>query len=135
MPLASFTYPDDQARAWADYRQQFAGDPAGTPVAAGNIYFPYAISGDDPPWRPLRVWSNGVKTFILFAPGFQDYQAGAPVLEAVTGGCGLCIFRSAPTATLNYRWDGQYIVYDGVLDQAELVSGQTRVVLTRAGAN
>lgn len=135
MPLASFTYPDDQARAWSDYQDQFAGDPAGTPVATGNIYFPYAISGDDPPWRPLRVWSNGVKTFILFAPGFQHYQAGAPVLEAVTGGCGLCIFRRASTATLNYRWDGQYIVYDGVLDQAELVSGQTRVMLTRAGAN
>lgn len=139
MPLASFTYPDDQAREWADYRQQFSSAPPGTPAAAGNVYFPYTISGDDPPWRPLRVWSNGVKTFILFAPGFQRYQAGVPVLEAIIGGCGLCIFRSAPTATLNYRWSGQYIVYDGVLDVAELVTGagasQTRVVLKRVGVN
>jgi type IV secretion system protein VirB9 len=135
MPLASFTYPDDQARAWAAYQQQFAAGPPGAPNSPGNVYFPYAISGDAPSWRPLRAWSNGQKTFILFAPGFRNYQAGAPVLEAITGGCGLCVFRSPQTATLNYRWDGQYIVYDGVLDQAELVSGQTRVVLTRAGAN
>jgi P-type conjugative transfer protein TrbG len=133
-PLTGFTYPDDQVAAWARYQDEMGTDPPGTPVSAGDVYFPYTISGDDPPWQPLRVWSNGLKTYILFAPGFQHDQSGAPVLEAIEGGCGLCIFRSAPTAVLNARWDGNYLVYDGVLDHAELVAGNQSVQIDRVGA-
>ncbi|MGH7097850.1 MAG: TrbG/VirB9 family P-type conjugative transfer protein, partial [Stellaceae bacterium] len=100
VPLTGFTYPDNQVAAWSAYRQQIGADPPGTPASAGNVYFPYVLSGDDPTWRPLRVWSNGVKTWLLFAPGFQRYQSGAPVLEAITAGCGLCVFRGPATAVL-----------------------------------
>ena len=134
VPLTGFTYPDTQVAAWSAYQQQIGADPPGTPASAGNVYFPYILSGDDPTWRPLRVWSNGVKTWLLFAPGFQRYQSGAPVLEAITAGCGLCVFRGPATAVLNTRWNGDYLVYDGVLDHAELVAGAQTVRIDRVGA-
>ncbi|HTT79058.1 MAG TPA: TrbG/VirB9 family P-type conjugative transfer protein, partial [Stellaceae bacterium] len=96
--------------------------------------FPYTIEGNAT-FRPLRVWSNGVKTFFLFSPGFQNYQAGSPVLEAITGGCGLCIFSSVPTAVLNARWSGDFLTYDGVIDHAELIAGGERIRVDRYGAN
>jgi P-type conjugative transfer protein TrbG len=134
IPYTGWTYADDMVSAWQRYQDQMTGDPPGTPASAGNIYFPYTIDGADPSWRPLRVWSNGEKTFILFAPGFQHSQGGAPVLEAITGGCGLCIFRSLPTAVLNTRWDGNYMIYDGVLDHGALMAGNQAVRIDRVGA-
>ena len=41
--------------------------------------FGYEISGDNPPWRPLRVYSDGVKTYILFPP-----NVGSSELPALT---------------------------------------------------
>jgi type IV secretion system protein VirB9 len=109
-------------------------DAQASPPDAGTVYFQYQVSGPAVSWYPLRVWSNGVKTWLLFPPGFQHYQAGAPVLEAITGGCGLCIFRSTPTAVLNTRWYANYLIYNGVIDHAALVSGNQALRIDRVGA-
>ncbi len=130
--LTAFSYPADPNTELAGV-QQAMGDAPPDSGPGGNIYLPYVIGGDDPSWRPLRVWSNGRKTFILFPPSMQYDQQGAPVLEGIEGGCGLCIFRGPATAVLNFRKWGQYYIYDGVIDRAMLVSGDTHVLLTRVG--
>src|SRR3546814_9319996 len=43
---------------------------AAAPVAAGialpSLSFGYRVSGDRPDWRPVRVFDDGVRTFIEF---------------------------------------------------------------------
>src|SRR5690606_27718080 len=47
----------------------FKVDPfngGGSNVALENIRFRYAITGDNPPWRPLRAFDDGHKVYIEF---------------------------------------------------------------------
>lgn len=42
-------------------------------------YIRYAITGDNPPWRPFDVYSDGQKTYVRFPPAMAYGQA--PALE------------------------------------------------------
>lgn len=92
------------------------------------------MSGDNPGWKPLRVYTDGAKTYIEFprSIGFTS----APTLVALDNTSGW--FSSGNTQMVNYRMLGNRYVVDRVLDRAELISGvgsgQTRVVITRDGA-
>jgi type IV secretion system protein VirB9 len=130
MPLVAFNYPDDTRREssarWRNVAWGFgASDPA-------NLDFGYRISGDDPGWRPLRVYTDGAKTYIQF-PRAMAFGT-APVLVGLTGGGW---FSRPSEQMINYRIAGDRYIVDRVLDRAELVSGvghdQTRVRITRDG--
>jgi type IV secretion system protein TrbG len=89
------------------------------------------LSGDDPSWKPLRVYTDGAKTYIEFPRTISFTSAPALVALDNTGGW----FSSGSTQMVNYRMLGNRYVVDRVLDRAELISGvgsgQTRVVITR----
>jgi type IV secretion system protein TrbG len=36
-----------------------------------QLRFRYAISGDTPPWRPLRAFDDGQRVFIQFPDGYR----------------------------------------------------------------
>ena len=59
MAAVSWTYPSDQLLA---LRRQNAAAQAALPVASNvaldNIRFRYAITGDNPPWKPLRAFDD-----------------------------------------------------------------------------
>jgi len=138
MPLIAFNYPDDTQRRWSAYRQNVAfRAPASDPSAGGNaadLDFGFRISGDNPRWRPLRVYTDGAKTYIQFPHSLGFGSAPALVGLARDGS-----WFSAPTEeVVNYRIVGNRYVVDQVLDRAELVSGvgrgQTRVLITRDGS-
>src|SRR3546814_19256803 len=82
MTAISWTYPQDQLLA---LRRRNENADAATPIASGvtleNLRFRYAISGDNPPWRPVRAFDDGSKVFIEF-PGRID-QGEAPPLSVV----------------------------------------------------
>jgi type IV secretion system protein VirB9 len=138
MPLVAFNYPDDMQRQWSAYRQTVAFGakantlPTGENVA--NLDFGFQLSGDNPGWKPLRVYTDGAKTYIEF-PRTISFTS-APTLVALDNSGGW--FSSGNTQMVNYRMLGDRYVVDRVLDRAELISGvgsgQTRVVITRDGA-
>ena len=135
MPLVAFNYPDDAQRQWAAYRQQVAFGSAATDLPTGeslvNLDFGYRLSGDDPGWRPLRVYTDGAKTYIQFPPDVAN--ASAPVLVGLADDGNW--FADPTTQMVNYRMQGDRYVVDRVLDRAALISGvgsgETRVVITR----
>lgn len=115
MAAVSWTYPQD--RLLALQRQNVQADAA-KPVAAGidlaNLHFRYAISGDNPAWRPLRAWDDGSKVYIEF-PGRLD-QGEAPPLFVV-GPLG-------DSQLVNYRVSGNHYIVDRLFAAAELRLGE-----------
>lgn len=138
MPLVAFNYPDEMRRQWSEYRQAVAFGTAATTLPTGenvaNLDFGFRISGDNPSWKPLRVYTDEVRTYIEFPRTIGSTSAPALVALANDGGW----FSPASTQLVNYRMQGNRFVVDSVLSRAELISGvgrgQTRVVITRDGA-
>ena len=138
MPLIGFNYPDDMERQWSAYQQRAAWAAASSTLPSGqniaNLDFGFRLSGDDPAWRPLRVYTDGAKTYIQF-PRAMAFGA-APALVGLDNGRHW--FSRRPRQMVNYRVTGDRYIVDSVLDRAELVSGvgddQTRVLITRDGA-
>ena len=77
-------------------------------------------------WKPLRVWDDGVKTFIQFKKGATRKSVEAPVLLA---------YEHKKEVIVNYRAAEDMYVADRVMDKAALIVGtgasQDRVVITR----
>jgi type IV secretion system protein TrbG len=138
MPLIAFTYPDDTQHQWTSYQQNVAwGATASASPAGGNaanLDFGFHLSGDRPAWRPLRVYTDGTKTYIQF-PGAMAFGS-APALVGLDNDGSW--FSRPSQQMVNYRIAGDRYVVDRVLDHAALVSGvgggQTRVTITRDGA-
>ncbi len=142
MPLIAFSYPDDMQDQWSAYRTTVGLPSAGlgaagfetSPTNAGNLDFGFRLSGDAPSWRPLRVYSDGSKTYIQFPRPVAFGSAPALVGLSNDGGW----FSSPSKMLINYRILGDRYVVDRLLDRAELVSGvgsgQDRVLITREGA-
>jgi type IV secretion system protein VirB9 len=138
MPLVAFNYPDDMQRQWSAYGQTVAFGAAANTLPTGentaNLDFGFQLSGDDPSWKPVRVYTEGAKTYIEFPRTISFTSAPSLVALDNTGGW----FSSGGTQMVNYRMLGNRYVVDRVLDRAELISGvgsgQTRVVITREAA-
>lgn len=115
MAAISWTYPQDQLVA---LRRQNAAAEAARPIAEGvaltNLRFRYAITGDRPPWRPVRAWDDGNRVYIEF-PGRLD-QGEAPPLFVV-GPLG-------DPQLVNYRVSGHHYIVDRLFAAAELRLGE-----------
>jgi type IV secretion system protein TrbG len=138
MPLIAFNYPEDVQRQWSAYRRTVTFGAAASTLPSGekiaDLNFGFRLSGDHPGWRPLRVYTDGSKTYIEFPPSISSGTAPALVALDNDGG-----WFSTPTEQMvNYRLQGDRYIVDRVLDRAELVSGvgsdQARVVITRDAA-
>ncbi len=138
MPRVAFAYPDDVRAAWRNYGQaQSARDEAAAASVkndgAADFHFAYAISGDSPSWRPVRVFASGAKTYIEFP---REIGAGElPTLVALGDDGGL--FTEPSKQLVNYRFVHGRFEVDKVLMRAALISGvgrgQTEVRITRQG--
>lgn len=127
MAALSWTYPQDAliaVRRAAEQAERTA--PVATGLALDQLHFDYAISGDEPAWRPLRAFDDGRQTFIEFPASIAVGEA-PPLFVLDPGG----------NATLvNYRMQGRFYVVDRIFDAAELRLGtrnQQVVRITRQG--
>lgn len=133
----SFRYPEDVTAAWQQYRAQEQQQVAATTLASGQnlaaLDFNYSLSGDSPAWRPLRVYSDGIKTYIQFPRSMLS--GDAPALVAL-GNDGWW-FSSPTKQIVNYRVEGDTYVVDRVLSRAALISGvgssQSEVQISHTG--
>jgi type IV secretion system protein TrbG len=127
MARVGFEYPEDVSGRLADINARMGADTIpGAGVPAEQLSFAYSVSGSAS-WRPTRVYSDGVKTYIQFPSSLSGQDA--PVLFVVSGG---------QNRIVNYRLKGDMMVVDYQIDTAILVSGvgfwnQDKVTIRRGG--
>lgn len=137
MPFLSFDYPDEMDRMWAEYSAKRAKSTYNNTMPTGqnlaNLDFGFKIGGDNPSWKPVRVYSDGAKTYIQFAS--SAFGGEAPALVSIGNDGGL--FSSPSKKLVNYRPIGDRYVVDKVLEKAALIQGvgsdQIEVTITREG--
>ena len=135
MPSVSFSYPADTMAAWdtfiADRQKERNAatllSEGGYNVNPEELHFNYEVRGnDDIRWKPVRVWDDGIKTYIQFPSQSTIRSIEAPVLV---------IFEGRRELLVNYRVARDMFIVDKVFTKAGLIAGtgaqQARVVITR----
>jgi type IV secretion system protein TrbG len=130
MASVSWTYPADSLIAL--HRQnndafETEDHVADRGIRVESLSFRYRIEGDDPPWRPLRVFDDGRKVYIEMPSGLSQGEA-PPLFVAGSNG--------SPNL-VNYRVRGRYYIVDHLFGAAELRLGDNpqrvvRIVRTDA---
>ncbi|KTT71208.1 P-type conjugative transfer protein TrbG [Sphingomonas sanguinis] len=117
-----WTYPQDELLA---VRRKAEAAQAAAPVATGlaieQLHFNYAISGDRPPWRPLRVFDDGTRTYVEFPASLAN--GDAPPLFVVG--------PNGKVELVNYRLRDRFYVVDRIFDAAELRLGLKKQQVVR----
>lgn len=126
MARVGFEYPEDVSTKLADINARLeASTIPGAGVPAEQLNFSYSVSGNAG-WRPTRVYSDGLKTYIQFPRSISGQDA--PVLFVTSGG---------QNRIVNYRMKGDLMVVDYHVDRAVLVSGvgwkQEKITIKRGG--
>jgi type IV secretion system protein VirB9 len=137
MPRVGFTYSDSAPNAWVPplpppptpaelAKSAAAAQAAAVPPEPQPLFFNYEVDGHAD-WRPIRVYSDGVHTFIQMPSTMS--QTEAPTL--------LVIRDHKEQVIVNYRVQGDRYIVDSVFKKAILIAGvgrhQTRVTITRDG--
>ena len=122
MASVSWSYPQDQL---VSLRKQSARAAATAPVAEGialeQLRFRYTISGDAPPWRPLRAFDDGEHVYIQFPPGIAQGELPPVFVVGVAGDAEL----------VNYRYRAPYYIVDRLFGAAELRLGGDKAQVVR----
>lgn len=127
MAAVSWRYSDQplvQRRAVSS-KASSANEPVGQGLQLGRLKFRYEISGDEPHWRPTRVFDDTRKVYIQF-PTRLD-QGEAPPLFVVG--------RDGKSQLVNYRMRDNYYVVDRLFSMAELRLGEKRQDVVRISRN
>ncbi|NDP37803.1 MAG: P-type conjugative transfer protein TrbG [Rhodoferax sp.] len=114
MASVSWDYPKDRMLA---LQRQAQAAQVSAPVDAGlsleKIRFRYAISGSNPPWKPLRAFDDGEKVYIQFPSRIA--QGELPPL--------FVIGAQGDGQLVNYRFRSPYYIVDRLFGAAELRLG------------
>jgi P-type conjugative transfer protein TrbG len=114
MASVSWDYPKDRMLALQKQtREAQAAAPVDSGLSLENIRFRYSISGDSPPWKPLRAFDDGQKVYIQFPGGIA--QGELPPL--------FVIGPQGDGQLVNYRFRSPYYVLDRLFGAAEIRLG------------
>ncbi len=114
MASVSWDYPKDRMLALQRQAQAAqATAPVDTGLSLEKIRFRYAVSGSNPPWKPLRAFDDGEKVYIQFPPGIA--QGELPPL--------FVIGAQGDGQLVNYRFRAPYYIVDRLFGAAELRLG------------
>ncbi len=117
MASVSWEYPKDRMLALQRQNQAAqASAPVDTGLALENLHFRYAVSGSNPPWKPLRAFDDGRKVYIQFPAGIA--QGELPPL--------FVIGAEGDGQLVNYRFRSPYYIVDRLFGAAELRLGGDR---------
>ena len=128
MATVGFEYPEIEQERWNEYsaatrsHYEKESDKNTIQVTAeieqdiGLLDFSYLISGDNPTWKPVRVYNDGQQVFIQMPEAMR--QSDAPAF--------IEIGQSNKTQIVNYRLRrGTYII-DKLFKRGMLISGTGR---------
>ena len=122
MASASWDYPKDRMLALQKQAQQAqAAAPVDSGLSLEQIKFRYAISGDSPPWKPLRAFDDGERVYIQFPAGIAQGEL-PPLFVIGSQGDGQLV---------NYRFRSPYYVVDRLFGAAELRLGADKAAVVR----
>lgn len=131
MASLSWTYPHDELISLRKENKRAKGktlEIADLGLDLERLKFRYAISGDEPAWRPLRAFDDGKKVYIQFPARIGQGEAPPLFVIGPKGDIGL----------INYRVRGAYYIVDRLFAAAELRLGegpQEIVRITRTDGN
>lgn len=132
MAEVSWHYPQDELFALQAKNTQaeaHADATAADAVDLSDLRFRYAITGDNPAWRPVQVFDDTHKVYIRFPAGIA--QGELPPLFVVGP-------DGSTAALVNYRVRGATMIVDRLFAAAELRLGadpQQIVRITRTDAH
>ena len=122
MASASWDYPKDRMLALRKQAQQAqAAAPVDSGLSLEQIKFRYAITGDSPPWKPLRAFDDGERVYIQFPAGIAHGEL--PPL--------FVIGQQGDGQLVNYRFRSPYYVVDRLFGAAELRLGADKAAVVR----
>ncbi|HSW13061.1 MAG TPA: P-type conjugative transfer protein TrbG [Solimonas sp.] len=122
MASVSWDYPKDRMLALQKQAQQAqASAPVETGMTLEQIRFRYAVSGDSPPWKPLRAFDDGERVYIQFPGGIAQGEL-PPLFVIGARGDGQLV---------NYRFRSPYYVVDRLFGAAELRLGGDKAQVVR----
>lgn len=122
MAAVSWNYPTDTLLALkAENKSREAAQPIAAGITLEHLKFRYAISGDDPAWRPLRAFDDTRKVYIQFPAGVS--QGDMPPL--------FVIGPEGDAQLVNYRVRAPYYIVDRLFAAAELRLGGKRAQVVR----
>ena len=114
MASVSWDYPKDRMLALQRQAQAAsAAAPVDTDLSLEKIRFRYAVSGSNPPWKPLRAFDDGEKVYIQFPHGIAQGEL-PPLFVIGARGDGQLV---------NYRFRSPYYIVDRLFGAAELRLG------------
>lgn len=135
MAKVSFAYPEDAVAKFEALKQERQQTITNNTISStgqniDELDFNYSMTGSAP-WKPVRVYNDGVKTIIQMPKKMN--QTEAPTLLVIREGGGA--FKKAQQVIVNYRvQDNRYIV-DAVFDRAIMIAGvgsnQNRITINR----
>lgn len=124
MAALSWRYPQDELNELTTRNDRAVARDAGLitgGLSLSDLSFDYRLSGDDPDWRPVRVFDDGRQVFIQMP---EDLAAtDAPPL--------FVIGASDDAELVNYRVRGRYYVVDRLFAAAELRLGEAPQTVVR----
>ena len=135
MPRVAFTYNEDNNAKWEELKtrkvkQEQERTIPQTGEVVDELSFAYSITGSAP-WKPVRVYNNGVKTTIQMPKAMAQTEAPTLLVVRKEGG----VLSDEEVVQVNYRLQGDRFIVDTIFDQAVLVAGvgnnQDRVTITR----
>jgi P-type conjugative transfer protein TrbG len=135
MPQVSFTYPEDALVKWENMKSRETKERQEKTIPEtreylGNLNFDYDVSGTAP-WKPLRVYNDGVKTIIQMPATMAQTEAPTLLVVRKDGGW----LSDDETVIVNYRLQNDRYIVDAVFDKAILIAGvgstQARITITR----
>jgi type IV secretion system protein TrbG len=118
----AFAYPEDDTRKWQQKlaeeqavakQQKHAAEVPPAIVTVEQMNFDYTVRGGDEHIRPVRVFDDGMKTYIQMRLDFQHREAPVLLVEGKDG-------KGEMT---NYRVKDQTYIVDRLFDRANLVLG------------
>lgn len=124
MASVGWSYPQDELiaiRARAEAANAVASTQVQTGIDPAKLDFSYRLSGANPPWKPVQVFDDGAKTYLLFPESIA--QSELPPL--------FLIGEKKWAELVNYRVNGRYIIVDRLFSVAELRLGARRQQVVR----
>ena len=124
MASVGWSYPQDEliaVRARIDAATAVVNTQVQTGIDPARLDFAYRLKGANPPWKPVQVFDDGAKTYLLFPETIA--QSELPPL--------FLIGEKNKAELVNYRVSGRYMVVDRLFTVAELRLGTRKQQIVR----
>ena len=124
MASVGWSYPQDEliaVKARIEATNQVTATQVQVGIDLAKLDFSYRLSGDNPSWRPVQVFDDGAKTYVLFPANIA--QSELPPL--------FLLGEKNKAELVNYRVSGRYMIVDRLFSKAELRLGTARQQIVR----